>query len=340
MVWTLPPEICGALEWINRATCSDTPVDPIAELVSAAFRLPWELLQPILETAVLSHRQAKDQHLEGDEDVAAAAQAGRAIVTTIADAVVQAGGLSALPSYPPGEAVGSAPPPVNKVETRSVASFPLQVRHVDGYTGASLQYAPAPVSNGSENDASAKPSFPIPLPSDLLAATLGVLGVAPEAASKNAARPRTVLVGDAAHSTHPLAGQGLNMGLADALALSGALASAVRAGGDVGSGTALSSYPAARYIANQLMLSAADHLHWIFGAGSPRPLPPHGFGPEAESITQAESGLRKALLGLAGDVVTYARGAGMDLLNELSPAKRLLMQTAGAGRAVRSSRKA
>lgn len=337
-MWTLPPPICAALEWINRSTRLDTPVDPLAELVSAAFRLPWNLLQPILEAAVVEHRQAVVQQLHGEENVDAAAQAGRAAVTAIADAVVQAGGLTSLPAYPPGEAVGSSPPPVHKVAQASVASFPLQVRHVDGYTGASLLYAPpSPTTSRSpQQESSLIPPLPIPKPSDLLAATLGVLGVAPEAASKNAARPRTVLVGDAAHSTHPLAGQGLNCGLADAHVLSTTLASAVRGGADIGSGTALAPYPAARYAANQIMLSAADHIHWLYSIGGARPLPRFGFGAEAEQASEAESGFRQAVLGLVSDAVTYARGAGMDLLNEVAPVKRLLMQNAGGGRATRS----
>lgn len=45
---------------------------------------------------------------------------------------------------------------------------------------------------------------------------------------------RTCLIGDAAHTMNPLAGQGLNIGLADAEALSRAIKHAVSAGGDVG----------------------------------------------------------------------------------------------------------
>ena len=45
---------------------------------------------------------------------------------------------------------------------------------------------------------------------------------------------RTVLVGDAAHTVHPLAGQGLNLGLGDVKALFGCIHEAVRNGGDVG----------------------------------------------------------------------------------------------------------
>ncbi len=46
---------------------------------------------------------------------------------------------------------------------------------------------------------------------------------------------RTVLIGDAAHTIHPLAGQGLNMGLADAESLADAISSAVAVGCDIGS---------------------------------------------------------------------------------------------------------
>lgn len=45
---------------------------------------------------------------------------------------------------------------------------------------------------------------------------------------------RTALLGDAAHTTHPLAGQGLNMGLGDAEALANTINNAILLGGDIG----------------------------------------------------------------------------------------------------------
>lgn len=45
---------------------------------------------------------------------------------------------------------------------------------------------------------------------------------------------RTVLVGDAAHTVHPLAGQGLNMGLGDVESLARCIRQTVLQGGDIG----------------------------------------------------------------------------------------------------------
>lgn len=53
--------------------------------------------------------------------------------------------------------------------------------------------------------------------------------------TKEGKNRRTVLVGDAAHTVHPMAGQGMNMGLGDVRALVDTLEKCVEEGGDIGS---------------------------------------------------------------------------------------------------------
>ncbi|KAG5486778.1 hypothetical protein LSCM1_08034 [Leishmania martiniquensis] len=51
--------------------------------------------------------------------------------------------------------------------------------------------------------------------------------------------PRAILLGDAAHSIHPFAGQGLNLGIYDLCALTSVLEQAIRSGQDIGSSVAV-----------------------------------------------------------------------------------------------------
>ncbi len=77
--------------------------------------------------------------------------------------------------------------------------------------------------------------------------------------------PRLALVGDAAHGIHPIAGQGLNLGLRDALAL----ADLILAADDPGEPALLARYQAARRPANLLMLAATDTLDRLFSSNNP-----------------------------------------------------------------------
>jgi 2-octaprenyl-6-methoxyphenol hydroxylase len=76
---------------------------------------------------------------------------------------------------------------------------------------------------------------------------------------------RLALVGDSAHGIHPIAGQGLNLGLRDALALAELCADAP----DAGAADLLAAYQAARRPANLAMLAATDTLDRLFSTDNP-----------------------------------------------------------------------
>ncbi|CAM3843580.1 FAD-dependent monooxygenase [Litorimonas haliclonae] len=76
---------------------------------------------------------------------------------------------------------------------------------------------------------------------------------------------RLVLVGDAAHVIHPLAGQGLNLGLRDAATLHDVLKKALLTGRDIG-GAVLREYAAWRRSDVTALATATDGLSYIFGA--------------------------------------------------------------------------
>lgn len=76
--------------------------------------------------------------------------------------------------------------------------------------------------------------------------------------------PRMALVADAAHAIHPIAGQGLNMGLRDIAALAELLIDANAAGKDLGSDDLLQAYQRARRFDNMAMAAATDTLNRLF----------------------------------------------------------------------------
>ncbi|REC93782.1 FAD-dependent oxidoreductase [Kushneria indalinina] len=71
---------------------------------------------------------------------------------------------------------------------------------------------------------------------------------------------RVALVGDAAHVIHPMAGQGINLGLADVVAL----ADALEQESDPGNGHALSRYQRRQWPRNAAMLTGVEQLHHLF----------------------------------------------------------------------------
>jgi 2-octaprenyl-6-methoxyphenol hydroxylase len=80
---------------------------------------------------------------------------------------------------------------------------------------------------------------------------------------------RLALVGDAAHGIHPIAGQGLNLGLRDAIVLAGLLIEAKASGTDLGDPALLNRYQRARRIDHVSMLLATDGLDRLFSTANP-----------------------------------------------------------------------
>jgi 2-octaprenyl-6-methoxyphenol hydroxylase len=81
--------------------------------------------------------------------------------------------------------------------------------------------------------------------------------------------PRLALIGDAAHAMHPIAGQGLNLGLRDVAALAEVLVDARRAGEDLGAATVLERYQRWRRFDSALLLAVTDGLNRLFSNDIP-----------------------------------------------------------------------
>lgn len=109
--------------------------------------------------------------------------------------------------------------------------------------------------------------------------------------------PRAALLGDAAHGVHPVAGQGLNLGLKDAAALAQVLAEASRLGEDIGSEVVLERYARWRSVDNVGLAVAADAFVRLFSNDNP--------------------------------LLRAARGLGLSAVNRIGPARRFFMQEAG-----------
>lgn len=85
----------------------------------------------------------------------------------------------------------------------------------------------------------------------------------------NYIKPRLALVGDAAHTLHPLAGQGVNLGLADVTSLIEVIADALNDKKDIGDFNVLRRYERWRRAENRSMLMAMDGLKRLFGSDLP-----------------------------------------------------------------------
>ena len=103
---------------------------------------------------------------------------------------------------------------------------------------------------------------------------------------------RWVLIGDAAHTIHPLAGQGVNLGLQDAAALAQTLTELHEQGRDIGAFDELRAFERWRKAEAVTMLAAMEGLKRLFGNANP--------------------------------VLRGLRGLGLNLTDKLTPIKRQL----------------
>ncbi len=108
--------------------------------------------------------------------------------------------------------------------------------------------------------------------------------------------PHLALIGDAAHTVHPLAGQGVNLGFLDAATLAEVLLDAAAKQKDIGAHTVLRRYERWRKGDNLAMVSITGGFKYLFGNELP--------------------------------VVSQLRNWGLDLTNAATPIKNLIMRRA------------
>lgn len=110
-------------------------------------------------------------------------------------------------------------------------------------------------------------------------------------------RPRFALAGDCAHGIHPIAGQGLNLGLKDAAALAEVLLDAARLGRDIGALDTLKRYERWRRFDSFALAASTDALNRLFS----NDIPP----------------------------LRHLRDLGLGIVDAVGPARRFFMRHAG-----------
>jgi 2-octaprenylphenol hydroxylase len=123
-------------------------------------------------------------------------------------------------------------------------------------------------------------------------------------------QPRLALVGDAAHTIHPLAGQGVNLGLLDCASLVQVLAEAATSGEDLHGLRVLRRYERWRRSENAVVMGVCDSLNRLFTEKS---VAVAGLRRLGMSLVSGQPFIRRTLveraLGVGGDAPRLARPA-------------------------------
>jgi len=126
---------------------------------------------------------------------------------------------------------------------------------------------------------------------------------------RESVRPRTAVIGNAAHTLHPIAGQGFNLGLRDVAALVEEVLGAHSAGRDLGDAAVLQAYEDWRQTEQRTVAMATDGLARLFS----NPLMPLKLGRNLglaamDLLPFGRHALARAAMGLTGRLPRLARG--------------------------------